>query len=627
MHFDLHRLDYDDHRFILRSVALEKSQEKEVAKVLLKYFEKMKKIIFLFILLKSFSSEAFDLECANSNNSTCVVNSLKIETKNEEIENVKGNTNFPKIEAVYILGQKVKFLPSNLGKKLSALTNLTVQRSELEEISREDFKGIENLKLISFHNNDLAQIERNVFYDLQLLEELDLSNNLLSSLDPKVFIKLISLKIINLDANDFSEIDAGLFRHNKNLESVSLKTNNLITIPTLIFETLKSLKSVVLSSNELQSLPDQLFAKNENLKEVFVVDNEITSIGSKNIEIFSNLDEFNFLHNPCTRNLKEDSSSQELSEILEKDCQPNDETTIGWLRNLVEEMGRFKREDADQLKCAEMELMSYRNDVNATRDELFIRLQSTNELIKSPTGQSNVPGVQSNVKTELDPEFKNLKDEISKSESKVVKAINEKNFILPSETSQLLNSLATEDSLKAQIATVNQNIKTELATNLKSVTDRLNAGGFSLNAETLEFMTTNTRTILTDLTTLKNDLTTIKTKIEDFPRTIDDAKVSIESKVEGKLLKKSEDILTQIESLKNEIKTTKCNYHEKFWKLVANEDSGKVNNLIAELNKIKINEDGTLIKWDSFDALDDDQKTDLKNIFGSNCLETSTETQ
>lgn len=458
----------------------------------------MEKSRILFaIAIFSFATEAFDLECANTSNSTCVVTSLRIKEKSETIDNVKGLALIA-VKEIFIHGQQVKYLPSNFGEKFSALTTLKVQRSELQEINREDFKGIENLKLISFHNNDLVRINRNVFYDLQLLDELDLSNNNVIELEPKVFNKLISLKIINLDFNDLSELDAGLFRNNRKLEVVSLRNNNVKFLPTLIFETLKALKTVVLSNNEIKSLQDQLFASNTNLKEISVKDNQIEIVGTKNFEVFSKLDQFNFLYNPCTKNLKPDSTVENLTKILEKDCAADNSTRIVWLEDEVGEIRRFKREDSDKLKCAELELAYNSNNINSTRDEIFKRMEETKELIMSKGGQTQMSGVQSKEgEVEMKVDFEDVKNKIDSSKTEILNRLNSAGFSLDSETSGLIKALASESSIKTESAAVQSNVKSELKSafteleakidkDLRAITSQLRDSKFALDSDTLE---------------------------------------------------------------------------------------------------------------------------------------------
>lgn len=543
----------------------------------------------------SVATKAFDLECLPSNNETCVVKSLHISDKSETIDKVNGVSDNFKIMEIYIYGQQVQHLPLNIGEKFSSLKTLKVQRSELNKIVRGDFKGIENLELISFHNNDLEQIDYNVFYDLQLLTDFDLSNNLLTSLHHKVFNKLISLKVLNLDSNDLREIDAGLFRNNKNLTILSIKNNVLKILPTLIFETLKSLEVVALSNNEIGDLQDQLFINNKQLKEISVADNEITGIGRQNFDIFRKLERFNFFYNPCTKNLKFDtqlSTIDNLITVIEKDCAVDNNTRVFWLEKEIHEIKRFKREDSNKLQCDEMELESNRNDINSTRDIILDKLKELMNSQNSQTVQAAVSGGQSkdsitksdleNIQKNLEKKFDSkLEDEISKIPKQealnlILKEIKDNENRVTSkifDTQESLKLLAKENSAEEAKKTIN--LKTDkVLEELETIKTTLDSAGKCDWSEVVEASTE-----------IKNDIVSLKTLLND------------------KVIKTIDTLSSDIDKLLKESLKEKCKFEENSWKIIELASDEKLSDVWTKFKSLKKSLDDKTFAWTEMDNL------------------------
>lgn len=374
----------------------------------------------------------FDLTClVNIENSTCIVFDLKITQKGEKIDNVI--TQNKKIDELFISDKVAKYLPSNLGEKFVDLINLKLQRSKLIEISIDDFKGMQSLKNLDLWNNELTKIVKNTFNDLQLLEELNLNDNKLNVIDAKAFSKLKNLKVINLGSNHLEEIDVNLFRHNKELTVVSLEDNFLKELPNLLFANLKLLKQLKLNNNEIKSLQDQLFRSNELLEDLNVADNSITSVGSENEMRIRNLVEQSFLYNPCTETLAVGYTKDVLMKVLSEHCRADNSTKIQWLRGELREMGRFKREDDNKLKCLEDELIS-KND----------KLKESNELLNGfcEDLKAEIVTAKGTSRTEVDTIPTQVQNTLTQEYSKII-AIEER---IKSEISNINDQIAKSNA-------------------------------------------------------------------------------------------------------------------------------------------------------------------------------------
>ena len=336
-------------------------------------------------------ASGFNLQCETEyENFTCVVTDLQITKKDEKINSV----NVANIEDFYVYDQIVKYFPSNLGEKFKGLISVRIHRSKLIEISRSDFKGIENLKALDLGNNELTEIGKNIFDDLHLLEKLNLNDNNINTINEGALRRLKNLKSINLGSNHLRKVDVNLFKYCKELEVVSLNNNFLQELPSHLFTNLKQLKRLEVNVNELKNLQNQLFERNELLEELNVENNVITSIGSEIKKRIQNLVNHKFRYNICTGSLKEGYSKEDLINVLDDKCKPDNSTRVQWLLGEVREMNRFKREDEIQIKCFEDEIEKSKSNMNNFCEEL-------NSEIKMSKINRKTASIEEGIKSEI----------------------------------------------------------------------------------------------------------------------------------------------------------------------------------------------------------------------------------
>lgn len=332
-----------------------------------------------------------EFECfPNGENSTCVVKTLEVTEKNRKIR-VSTADSLKSYDEFFADDMTINYLPVNIADIFTELKTIKVERSHLKEVTRESLHDLKLLTSLSFRKNELTKLDRHTLVDLRSLLEIDLSDNKIASIEEKSFKSQVNLKTLNLGSNSIKKIESNTFQTNRKLESLSLHDNYLKTLPNFLFANQEALKQLKLNYNELDGLQDKLFAQNGNLEELNVADNLITAIGSKNIDIFKKLKVHNFLYNPCTTKLKKNYSMSSLVKVLSESCVPDNTTQIDWLNGEISEMNRFKREDAEKMKCLEHDLKENTDLVLETRN-----------ILKNLTAPRTAPAItKSDIATEI----------------------------------------------------------------------------------------------------------------------------------------------------------------------------------------------------------------------------------
>uniref|UniRef100_A0A665WD06 Slit homolog 3 (Drosophila) n=1 Tax=Echeneis naucrates TaxID=173247 RepID=A0A665WD06_ECHNA len=128
---------------------------------------------------------------------------------------------------------------------------LDLNRNNITRITKVDFSGIKNLRILHLEDNQISVIERGAFQDLRLLERLDLSENQIQAVPRKAFRGITNVKNLQLDSNHISCIEDGAFRALRDLEILTLNNNNITLIPLSSFNHMPKLRTLRLHSNNL----------------------------------------------------------------------------------------------------------------------------------------------------------------------------------------------------------------------------------------------------------------------------------------------------------------------------------------------------------------------------------------
>ncbi|KAM6924252.1 slit homolog 3 protein [Xenentodon cancila] len=152
---------------------------------------------------------------------------------------------------------------------------LDLNKNNITKITKVDFSGLKNLRILHLEDNQISVIERGAFQDLRLLERLrlnrnklqilpellfqsnpklgrvDLSENQIQAVPRKAFRGITNVKNLQLDSNHISCIEDGAFRALRDLEILTLNNNNITLIPLSSFNHMPKLRTLRLHSNNL----------------------------------------------------------------------------------------------------------------------------------------------------------------------------------------------------------------------------------------------------------------------------------------------------------------------------------------------------------------------------------------
>ncbi|XP_015205363.2 slit homolog 3 protein isoform X1 [Lepisosteus oculatus] len=169
-------------------------------------------------------------------------------------------------------GQGFRTVPKGIPRNAE---RLDLDRNNITRITKVDFTGIKNLRVLHLEDNQISVIERGAFQDLKQLERLrlnrnkltvlpellfqtnpklgrlDLSENQIQAVPRKAFRGITNVKNLQLDSNHISCIEDGAFRALRDLEILTLNNNNITLIPLSSFNHMPKLRTLRLHSNSL----------------------------------------------------------------------------------------------------------------------------------------------------------------------------------------------------------------------------------------------------------------------------------------------------------------------------------------------------------------------------------------
>ncbi|XP_054453144.1 slit homolog 3 protein [Anoplopoma fimbria] len=169
-------------------------------------------------------------------------------------------------------GLGLKTVPKGIPRNAE---RLDLNRNNITRVTKVDFSGLKNLRILHLEDNQISVVERGAFQDLRLLERLrlnrnklqflpellfqsnpklgrlDLSENQIQAVPRKAFRGITNVKNLQLDSNHISCIEDGAFRALRDLEILTLNNNNITLIPLSSFNHMPKLRTLRLHSNNL----------------------------------------------------------------------------------------------------------------------------------------------------------------------------------------------------------------------------------------------------------------------------------------------------------------------------------------------------------------------------------------
>ena len=136
------------------------------------------------------------------------------------------------------------------------------------EIKDDAFQELTKLELLELRGNNLQEIRRDMFTGLGELKTLSLAMNRISVLNDTVFALLVSLEKLLLTGNPGVTITRDAFSGVETLKELKLDSCALSEIPSEALRDNRGLRALNLFQNPLKSVPKEAFARFESLQEL-----------------------------------------------------------------------------------------------------------------------------------------------------------------------------------------------------------------------------------------------------------------------------------------------------------------------------------------------------------------------
>lgn len=217
-----------------------------------------------------------DFECRFESQSGyfCHAENVAIETRNVRVARIKGdhklNLSNNDVTVLKIVNQTFEVIPQNLGKLMPNLERVWIEGSQLNEIRKESFEGLRNIRELTIKSNMLKEVVDGTFGGFTQLQLLDLSFNSIMSLAERIFENLTSLRTLNLSHNKLTSLNAGMIPTRNVIESFMFSHNSLVSIDPRLIRLLKSAKLIDLEENKcINSKFDEAQHDEKKVMEIF----------------------------------------------------------------------------------------------------------------------------------------------------------------------------------------------------------------------------------------------------------------------------------------------------------------------------------------------------------------------
>lgn len=159
-------------------------------------------------------------------------------------------------QKLLILDSNVPHLPNSISNFFPNLQYFGVVRSNLEFIMRDNFEGMESLKMLDFRRNKLATLPDEVFSDLWNLRKIDLTGNFIKVLPYMAFHSMYHLTKFIANENLIELFDSDIFSNNHKLNEIHLWHNK---IKAIRFDAKKFTKLLVIDLRENVCIDDMIY--------------------------------------------------------------------------------------------------------------------------------------------------------------------------------------------------------------------------------------------------------------------------------------------------------------------------------------------------------------------------------
>lgn len=151
-----------------------------------------------------------------------------------------------KLIRLLLFRSNIRDIEKNSFSGLNNLVSLVLSQNELTAIRRGMFSGLPSLRWLNLDNNKIETIEDGAF-DLAALQELDLQKNVLKRLSDGIFDRMPQLRRIRLGQNVIEHIGQSLYRLPNTTTHIELQQNRIGDIDLAAFAQLSGLQHMDLT--------------------------------------------------------------------------------------------------------------------------------------------------------------------------------------------------------------------------------------------------------------------------------------------------------------------------------------------------------------------------------------------
>lgn len=190
-------------------------------------------------------------------------------------------------------------------------TRLELQNNGISSLSKDDFKGLDNLTHLDISSNDLRSLNDSVFEHLTTLQTLkinynkinevpklkglrnltilELNHNHVGILAQEFLTYMPQLQVLELNHNLLTDIVPGVFPANNSLQKLVVNNNNLASFESNCFDNLTSLEVLKINKNRVTSISKDIFKKLKKLETLEITKNKLKQIGGLTFQDLKNL--------------------------------------------------------------------------------------------------------------------------------------------------------------------------------------------------------------------------------------------------------------------------------------------------------------------------------------------------
>ena len=178
-----------------------------------------------------------------------------------EFQRLGNETQARRVELMIFKNQIITSLDMCLFKRFTSVGEFIFTFSALKTVPRNPDCipgfGIQKLKI---NNNDIEEISKEDFKGYERINHIWLSGNKIKHVRPGTFTRLKSISDLRLNKNEIEQIDSDAFEGVKDLTMLDLQNNRLTTIKDNVFQSIKRIGVLLLNDNQLTSFAPTAFA-------------------------------------------------------------------------------------------------------------------------------------------------------------------------------------------------------------------------------------------------------------------------------------------------------------------------------------------------------------------------------